>query len=184
MKALDDFTVTQFDFLRHGECEGGEIFRGSTDVVLRPEGVANMQASCDQIDEQWDAIHSSTMKRCHEFAQRLSLQRNIPLVSDNRLVEVRYGDWEGQLRAEVWKHHYAHIAAWLRNPVANTPPNGEPLTDVATRLSAFFAAASSTHRGQKVLVIAHGGAIRVMLATLLGLNLENAQVFDVPFASI
>ena len=38
---------TVVDLLRHGECEGGAIFRGSLDVALAEHGRARMQAQAD-----------------------------------------------------------------------------------------------------------------------------------------
>ena len=45
--AKDNSRVTTIDFLRHGECEGGNIYRGSTDVVLSRCGYRQMERVTD-----------------------------------------------------------------------------------------------------------------------------------------
>lgn len=184
MVVLDNFTLTQFDFLRHGECEGGNIFRGSTDVSLTPSGKAAMHRSCEEVREPWDQIISSPLLRCRNFAEEFAQQQKLPLHIDQRIAEISFGDWEGRLRNDIWQHETAHILAWMENPADNTPPGGEPLTQVAERGLAFFNEASTQHRAQRILVIAHGGMIRVLLASLLNMPLRCASQFDVPFASV
>lgn len=184
MVVLDNFTLTQFDFLRHGECEGGDIFRGSTDVSLTPSGKAAMHRSCRDVAEPWDQIVSSPLLRCRRFAEELAQQTKRPLNIDPRLAEISFGDWEGQLRNDIWQNQTAHIQAWMENPADNTPPGGEPLMQVAERGLAFFHETSEQHRSRRVLVVTHGGMIRVLLASLLNMPLRCASQFDVPFACV
>ena len=44
---MRDSLVTTVDLLRHGESEGGEIFRGSIDVPLTEMGWQQMQSAVD-----------------------------------------------------------------------------------------------------------------------------------------
>ena len=66
--------TTIIDLLRHGEVEGGEIIRGSTDDKLTDEGWAQMQNAL-QGDIQWDVIISSSLLRCAEFAESFGRSR-------------------------------------------------------------------------------------------------------------
>ncbi|TVZ40600.1 alpha-ribazole phosphatase [Alteromonadaceae bacterium 2753L.S.0a.02] len=184
MIASDDFQVTQLDLLRHGQCEGGDIFRGSTDVRLTPEGFANMQASCDAMNTPWQAIISSPLKRCCEFATHLSQSLNLPLKTDLRLQEINYGEWEGVQRDLIWQTRHDEILAWMHNPAENTPPGGETLQAVATRLNALLSDILRDYHKQNILLVAHGGVIRIVLSELLGMPLDRAQSFEVPFASV
>lgn len=184
MIASDEFTVTQFDLLRHGQCEGGDIFRGSTDVALTPEGFANMHASCAAASTAWDAVICSPLRRCRAFAEDYAATHHLPLRVDPRLREISFGEWEGRLRADIWQHQRQDILAWMHDPSAYTPPGGEPMTAVAARLHEFFAEVSADYAGQQVLLVAHGGLMRIFLAQLLGLPINRAQNFEVPFACL
>jgi len=58
------------DLLRHGQPEGGNVFRGRTDHPLTEEGWQQMYQSCE--NRQWDVIITSPLSRCQEFAHKLA----------------------------------------------------------------------------------------------------------------
>jgi len=184
MTASDTFTVTQFDLLRHGECEGGNIFRGSTDVQLTPAGFASMRASCDKANTAWQAIISSPLQRCVQFAKALSSARSLPMNVDRRLKEIGYGDWEGIAREKIRKTRHEEYKAWIGNPELNPPPGGESLQSVSQRLNALLEDTLSNHNNKSVLLVAHSGVIRILLSQLLKMPLQHAQQIEVPFASL
>ena len=66
--------------LRHGQCEGGNILRGKTDVSLTPFGLANMQASVKKLGLINQAnsllIFSSPLIRCSLFAEEFAADIN------------------------------------------------------------------------------------------------------------
>src|SRR5690625_5890157 len=67
--AMADLRVTTFDLLRHGRCEGGEMFRGSTDVALLDSGLEAMAGALSGLGG-WQRIVSSPMRRCLRFARQ------------------------------------------------------------------------------------------------------------------
>ena len=94
---------TCIDFLRHGECEGGEIFRGSgSDVALTDKGWQQMRGSVQELSG-WDSIITSPLQRCRRFATEQSERLSIPLTENTNWREIHFGDWEGRLMADVWK---------------------------------------------------------------------------------
>ncbi|WP_086932323.1 histidine phosphatase family protein [Agarilytica rhodophyticola] len=179
-----DIEVTQLYILRHGECEGGNIFRGSTDVALLEKGMANMNSACKQSNVVWDVIVSSPLIRCHEFAKAKSQELSRPLVVDERLREMFFGSWEGKLMEDVWREQYDSITAWMKNPEAADPPNGEPLAEVFERVEVCYQQLLAAHRGKKILLVTHGGIVRALLTFLLGMPRSKIQAFDVPYASL
>ncbi len=56
--------TTTIDLLRHGACEGGEIFRGSSDVALSEQGWQQMRAAIADETAPWQAVVSSSLQRC------------------------------------------------------------------------------------------------------------------------
>jgi alpha-ribazole phosphatase len=88
---------TCIDFLRHGECEGGEIFRGSgSDVALTDKGWQQMRGSVQELSG-WDSIITSPLQRCRRFATEQSERLSIPLTENTNWREIHFGDWEGRL---------------------------------------------------------------------------------------
>ncbi|PCK08840.1 MAG: histidine phosphatase family protein [Alteromonadaceae bacterium] len=175
---------THISLLRHGECEGGHIFRGSTDVALSSQGFDNMLARCEAHDWPWQHVLSSPLQRCKRFAEHVAQDKSLSLSTDDDLREIYFGDWEGQDIANMWQENEQALLAWGQNPEAFTPPNGELLSDVAIRVNNAFAQMLQIHRGQQLLVLAHGGVIRVLLAHILGMPLSQIGRIDIPYASL
>ncbi len=184
MKEPPPLATTQIDLLRHGECEGGSIFRGATDVGLSSAGLAAMHRVCAAVGEDWDIIISSPLKRCRLFARQLSEQRRIPLELESDLREMNFGEWEGCEIECIRQEDADRFQAWGRNPSVNTPPGGEPLHDVYRRTGTAHSKILRGHRSKKILLVSHGGIIRVLLAKLLDMPMAHLSRIDVPYASI
>ncbi len=175
---------TCIDFLRHGECEGGEIFRGSgSDVALTDKGWQQMRGSVQELSG-WDSIITSPLQRCRRFATEQSERLSIPLTENTNWREIHFGDWEGRLMADVWKESPDLVASYFKDPNQSTPHNGEPFADVAERLRAAWESLLIEHRNQHVLVVQHGGTIRILLALILGMPATAMNQFEVPFACL
>nr|WP_243880277.1 histidine phosphatase family protein [Shewanella algae] len=126
--------------MRHGECEGGEIIRGRSDVALSDEGKAQMWRSWRTISSELEqlpsqperlALLSSPAQRCQAFAAELKADMPdyfpAPLQQHDWLWELDFGDWDGMKVASVYQQHSEAAKAFWRDPVTNTPPGGESL---------------------------------------------------------
>ncbi|MDV2961461.1 histidine phosphatase family protein [Shewanella algae] len=133
--------------LRHGECEGGEIIRGRSDVALSDEGKAQMWRSWRAISSALEllpsapdrlALLSSPAQRCQAFAAELKADMPdyfpAPLQQHDWLWELDFGDWDGMKVASVYQQHSEAAEAFWRDPVANTPPGGESLPAFRSRV--------------------------------------------------
>lgn len=172
--------VTRIDLLRHGECEGGHIFRGHNEVCLSPRGLEQMRCSIATAGP-WSRIISSPLQRCRVFAEQMT---EVPLHFDERLREVGFGVWEGRPVEEVWRTDTKVITAWSRDPTSATPQGGEPLVKVAGRVNACFGELHREYRGQRLLLVTHGGVIRVLLSQVMGMPLSCAGRIHVPYAAL
>ena len=183
-KATVQAEFTCIDFLRHGECEGGEIFRGSgSDVALTDKGWQQMRDSVQDM-AGWDSIVTSPLQRCRRFAIQQSERLAIPLEENANWREIHFGDWEGRLMADIWKESPDLVASYFKDPNQSTPHNGEPFSEVAERLKAAWETLLTEYRNQHVLVVQHGGTIRILLALILGMPATAMNQFEVPFACL
>ncbi len=173
---------TQLTLLRHGHCEGAEIFRGSTDCALSLRGLDQMRSACQRAGAGWDLILSSPARRCHDFASELADELARPLRVDDGLRELHFGDWEGCPVADVWQRDELRLRAFHNNPLEHGPPNGETLHELAERVNQSLTALFRDHRDQSVLLVTHGGVIRVLLTLWLDMPLANAGRWEVPHA--
>src|SRR5699024_9738347 len=129
----------------------------------------------------WQAIVTSPMRRCREFAEELATARDLPLIVDERFREMSFGDWEGVLASEIWAGQPARAKACYVDPHNHPPPGGEPLSAVRSRVAAGWADLVVTYREQHVLLIAHGGVMRSLLAHVLDMPLSASNRFGMPY---
>lgn len=175
--------TTTIDLLRHAECEGGAIFRGSLDVALSEQGWQRLRTVAAGRDG-WQHVISSPMQRCHAFAQELAQQRDLPLTTDTRLQEMSFGNWEGVPVAEVWEQQVGAATAWLEDPDSNPPPGGEPLSVLHERVQEALAVCLQSFRGQHVLVVTHGGVMRALISQALNMPSAAMNQLDLPWACL
>lgn len=175
-----DMTTTTVDILRHAECEGGSIFRGSTDVALSDDGWARLRRVTKPL-AGWDAIVSSPMRRCRAFATELAAARDVSLAVDERFREMHFGDWEGVPIADVWAQQPEAARGWSTDPENHTPPGAESLAAIRARVAEGWVELVAAHRGGHVLMVAHGGVIRGLIAHVLDLPPVATNRFGMPY---
>jgi len=132
----------------------------------------------------WDLILASPLARCADFARALSRQEGIPLRLDARLQEMDFGAWEGQSAADLMARDAEALGRFWSDPLANTPPGGEPLAQFADRALELWSELLTRPEGEALLVISHGGVIRVILSQVLGRPLGRLLELEVRHASL
>lgn len=174
---------TLIDLMRHGETTHTGCYCGSKDVSLTANGREQMERVLYQ-KLNCDRIISSPLSRCAEVANSFSRQRNIPLNIDADFQEIHFGDWEGQAISDIFKDHPKAINSFFLDPIRNTPPKGESLRDFHDRVIKAFVRCILQYRGQRLLILTHGGVIRVVVAHVLGMPLNKLMKLEVPHASL
>lgn len=175
-------TTTYFDLIRHGEPAGGHKYRGHRDDPLSELGWQQMRDAI-AAGERWDHILSSPLLRCREFATELSEKTGAPLSVAEGFKEICFGDWEGKTREQVEQEYGDHQANFWRDAENLAPPNAETIQDFYQRIGDSWQHWSEQLAGQKVLLVCHGGVIRMVLGHVLGLTPSNAMAgFQIPFA--
>jgi alpha-ribazole phosphatase len=164
--------------LRHGEVEGGSRFRGSTDDPLTGIGLDQMRAATNG-ERRWDRVISSPPARCAAFAREYAGWHSMPLSLDARLMEMNFGTWEGCSAAELMETDADALTRFWNDPLHNTPAGGEPLAQFQARVLDIWNDIIGQHTGQHLLVVTHGGVIRVLLCHVLGVPLARLQEFEV-----
>ncbi|WP_367083899.1 alpha-ribazole phosphatase family protein [Pseudomonas sp. HOU2] len=173
----------RLDLLRHGETELGGGLRGSLDDALTEKGWAQMRAAV-VAGGPWDRLISSPLQRCARFAAELGEQLNLPVHLDKDLQELHFGAWEGQSAAALMETDAEALGLFWADPYAFTPPQGEPVSDFAERVLGAVARLHQAYAGERVLLISHGGVMRLLLAQARGLPREQLLTVEVAHASL
>lgn len=186
MSSDNSSSTTIIDLLRHGEVEGADVFRGSSDDPetdkVSDEGWQQMQDALAN-RHGWGVIISSPLLRCCEFAESLAEEEDLNLHINDQLQEIHFGDWEGCSPDEVSQSDAELLHAWWQSPTREIPPRGENFLDFRSRVLKAFQQITKKYEGEHVLIVAHAGVIRVILTQILGMNDENLFRLNVDHAS-
>ncbi|MEV0201986.1 histidine phosphatase family protein [Nonomuraea sp. NPDC050691] len=155
--------------LRHGQTLWNveHRFQGHSDIPLDETGQAQAARAASLLASlRPSMIVSSDLQRANDTALALGRLVGLDVAVDKDFRERGGGQWEGLTRDEI-------AARWPEEYVAWEAPDGEPVTDVATRVGAAMRRWAARLDDDGLLVIAsHGAALRLGICELLGLPEE------------
>jgi len=174
--------------LRHGETVYSQrgAYCGALDPDLTQEGSQMAQAFADAYSSvSWKGVYVSPMKRTVATAQPLCDAVGLPMQLREGLREIAYGAWEDKEQEEVRQHYEQDYISWLTEPAWNPPTNGETAVQVASRALPVITEIESTQNSGNVLVVSHKATIRIILCSLLGIDIGRYRDrIDAPAASV
>jgi probable phosphoglycerate mutase len=163
-KMIDE---TIIDLIRHGEPVGGRAYRGhNIDDPLSDKGWQQMR---DAVGDHcpWSLVITSPLLRCKAFADELAEKHGLSVSIDERLKEVGFGEWEGKTPDELKQTRLEEYTAFYADPVNKRPPGAEDLGEFIGRVVDAYNDITAQHTGKHVLVVAHAGVMRAVIANVL-----------------
>ncbi|MEV7326779.1 bifunctional RNase H/acid phosphatase [Micromonospora sp. NPDC093244] len=166
------FTATRLILVRHGETEYTEQRRysGRGDVPLSERGRAQVAATATRVAAlapSVAAVLSSPLSRCTATAAAIAeALGDVPVRTEDDLIECDFGEWEGRTFAEVRERWAGEMDAWLASPRV-APPGGESFTQVAERAHRVIAGLVTSYPGETVVVVSHVSPIKLVLRDAL-----------------
>lgn len=170
------------DLLRHGETIDESCFRGHTDDPLSETGWQQMLSALDQYKSE--TVITSPLIRCAKFATQWTDQKNITAKEMSEFKEINFGDWDGLTAEQIKVTNEKELKDFWSNPAKNTPPNGESLVDFQQRVMTGLQNLITNHKDQNILLITHGGVIRIIIAHVLSMPLNKLLSLELPLASM
>jgi broad specificity phosphatase PhoE len=160
--------------LRHGQTalSREDTFCGSgSDPELTPEGLEMARAFMSAYrTKPWTAIFSSSLRRGITTAEPLCEALGMKLEVSADLNEIAYGEWEQLTKQEVEQRYHDDYVSWLADPAWHAPTGGEFAVTVARRALRFIEGITRQFTDGNVLVVSHKATIRIILASLLGID--------------
>jgi alpha-ribazole phosphatase len=159
--------------VRHGETPYNveARYQGHQDSPLTPRGREQARRLRQRLASlRVVAAYSSDLRRARQTLQLALAGRQVPRSFSPLWREVSYGRWEGLTYDEVKARWPAEQQARYRTPESAAPSGGENMSDLRERVLQGVQAIQGEHRGGAVLVVSHGGPLRVLLCHLLGLG--------------
>ncbi len=173
-------TMTRVYLARHGEVENhaAGVYNGRTDVGITSRGREQMAAIRERLaGVELSVLYSSGLTRTVEGVRIICEGRDLPEKTVPELQERSFGEWEGLTFEGIRDHSPELFAAWQEDVTAVRPPGGESLHDVSARVLNTYLPLVERHRGESILIVAHGGVNRVILAHAL--KMEIRRIFRV-----
>jgi alpha-ribazole phosphatase len=169
------------DLMRHGDT-GRRSYRGQLDDPLSTLGWLQVRAATR--NRTWDRIVASPLQRCAAFAHELAAQCGLPLALDARLAEYHFGDWQGVPIETLAAHDAQGLERFWADPLAHPPPGSEGMPAFRARVCAALDDVAACAGTERVLVVTHGGVIRMLRCVVEHRPLRDMVVIEVPNASL
>jgi alpha-ribazole phosphatase len=171
---------TRIYLIRHGQVTGFDHprYNGQTDVALTDYGVEQYHHLKERLaDKKIAACYTSDLSRCTIGAGIICPALGITPVAHHKLRELNIGIWEGLTWQEIQATWPDGWQARMADLVNYRVPQGENLLDVNARVMPVISDIVERHRGEEVLVVAHGGVNRIILLNAIGAPL--AGMFNI-----
>jgi broad specificity phosphatase PhoE len=179
--------------VRHGEStwnvaglvQGTNDEAGLTERGLRQAAEAARAFRCQPVR----ALYSSDLRRARQTAAAFAAELGVPVRTDARLRERSLGVLEGELHATIDPSFYGFADGLVIDPEVK-PPAGESLRDLYLRAAAFIDEIAASPfpapfgSAGDVVVVAHGGTVRVLDAYLHGVPVDQMTWRPVDNATI
>ena len=149
--------VVKITIVRHGQTNWNKegIVQGWESTSLNTEGIAYIGCLADYLNNQkYDMILTSDLLRARQTAQIFSDKCNLPIKCLESLRERELGELQGTYENSV--------------PIGSSKNSVEPTILFVRRIVSIFNRIAKGEWGTNILVITHGGPIRVIQQHCLG----------------
>lgn len=177
-------TITNLYIARHGQTKWNVEHRiqGKTDSPLTDLGITQARQLGKRLSKvDLDVIYSSSSQRALKTAQMVGEKQKTetPLHSEDDLMEIALGEWEGMLRKEV-DQLYPRLQSLYFNKPAEFQPvgNGETFLQVKERVMNFLNRILERNSGKNILVVTHTAVVKLILGNYEGRSLD--RLWDPP----
>lgn len=168
--------VTKLILIRHGETAWTKEnrYQGHSDIELNEEGCRQARLLAKKFaKERIDCIYASDLSRTWKTAEAIAKPHSLPVKKTPLLREIAFGKWEGLTFEEMKSKDKELVEKWRNNFYDFRAPQGESLLSLKKRAENFFHQILKKHKGQTILVVSHGGFIRIVFYFLLNLDLSH-----------
>jgi len=174
--------------IRHGQTDWNvdERLQGSKDIPLNETGRRQARGNGDMLGDilgetvaEFDYV-ASPLWRTRETMELVRQQMALSpegYRTDERLIELSFGDWEGLTLGEIATKEASLVAARERNKWAFLPPgeSAESYEILSRRIAGWLASIE-----RQTVCVCHGGVIRCLFKLVGGLSGHDAALLDVP----
>ncbi len=154
-------------YVRHGQTDWNlarKMQGGGTEKELNSTGIEQANETKRELENiQYDIVICSPMYRAIQTAQIINKDKNIQMITDERIRERKLGELEGheitdEMESKIWNYDLNYQI-----------PGGESVQDFEKRIMNFIEEIKEKYQDKTVLIVAHGGVAKVIKAHLYGM---------------
>ena len=171
---------TEIILIRHGETEWNSQKRmqGHSNSDLSEVGRGQIQALGELMKNvSFDHIYSSDSLRARQTAEAITQYSGHTLQFDQRIREKNLGVFEGLTSTEA-KERHPEIYRLFKTAGPNyVIDEGESTQQLLERALEFIEEIRLRHPQERVVMVTHGGVVRVLMKYALGLSIDSPTRF-------
>ena len=169
-------------FIRHAETDMAGRLCGHSDPPINARGKQQIQALVESIElKSIGAVYCSDLRRSVITAEVLAAASSLSVVARSSLREIHFGDWEGMSWAEIERRDAAYAREWVSAFPKLAAPGGERFADFEVRIMTEVDTLVRLAKDQHIVVVTHGGVMRVALQKLLACSEQEAWNRTLPY---
>jgi alpha-ribazole phosphatase len=176
--------MSKLYLLRHGQVSGEAALYGHTDVAVADEVNQHIQKGLNTLAINFDHVFSSPLQRCLSLAKSLAMQNQGSLAVVDGFKEINFGYYDGvafdQLHLD--RSSWQQLEKFWQNPMKNSLPEAELLAEFSERVVSawqnLLAELTLQPSNKNILIVCHGGVIRMILAHILAADIANANWYS------
>ena len=166
--------MTHMILVRHGQTEWNRVerFRGRADIPLNHTGLQQAELTGQRISAGWQpvTIYAGPLARTRQTAEAIGRCCDVPVIVEDRLIDIDYGAWQGLTPGEVQARWPDESAAWYATPHLARIPGGETLDALRTRAMLAVHDLAARHEGRTIVLVSHTVVNRIILLGVLTLG--------------
>ena len=174
--------VTKIYVVRHCETDANanKIFQGHTDLDINELGSAQLEALKGYFKNiHLDKVYSSPLLRTKRTAKAIIGEKNIPLITDDSLIELDGGIYEGKSYTQIAQEHPEFKEIWSVRPWDFAPENGESMNRAYERIYSAVVKIAENNKDKTLAIASHGGVIRCLICKILKDDIK--KLTEIPF---
>ena len=154
--------------IRHGQTDWNRArkLQGRTDIQLNEYGRYVAELTREGLKEiPFDVAFTSPLSRAKETAEIILQDRKIPIIEEERIIEVNFGGYEGK----DFRMEDENLQNFFARPELYRPVNGsESMEAIIRRTGAFLNElfADPKYQDSTILIATHGAALCGLLCNI------------------
>ncbi len=175
--------ATRILAIRHGETAWNVDTRiqGHLNIPLNAVGLRQAQHLAQSLAQRdaIDAVYASDLSRAHTTASAIAQAMGQSVTAHTGLRERHFGAFQGRTFAEIEAELPGDAWHWRkRTPEWAPPDGGESLIVLRERILNTVDELAARHRGQQIVMVAHGGVMDILYRAATRLDLQAPRTWQ------